>query len=102
MKLGNSSLNKVGQDMWIQNQQNIYLLKDDYGMIIHQLNKLKHLTDFELKKNNEPTYSYDKGYGVRKYPYKPKKWNLSYLDYSIEEYEYKLNDLKRLWENLTH
>lgn len=77
-------------------EQNIYLLKDDYGMIIHQLNKLKHLTDFELKKNNEPTYSYDKGYGVRKYPYKPKKWNLSYLDYSIEEYEYKLNDLKRL------
>tara|TARA_B110000305_G_C19215457_1_gene527946 strand:- start:483 stop:821 length:339 start_codon:yes stop_codon:yes gene_type:complete len=75
-------------------EQNIYLLKDDYQMIIHQLKKLKHLTEFELKKNNEPTFSYHKQYGVRKYPYKPKKWNLSYLDYSIEEYEYKLTELK--------
>ena len=75
-------------------EQNIYLLKEDYQMIIHQLKKLKHLTEFELNKNKTQSYSYDKGYGVRKYPYKPKKWNLSYLDYSIEEYEYKLTELK--------
>ena len=77
-------------------EQNIYLLKDDYQMIIHKLKNLKHLTEFELKKNNEPTFSYHKQYGVRKYPYKPKKWSLSYVDYSIEEYEDKLIDLKRL------
>jgi hypothetical protein len=77
-------------------EQNIYRLKDDYGMIIYQLKKLKHLTEFELKKNNEPTFSYHKQCGVRKYPYKPKKWGLSYIGYSIEEYEDKLTDLKRL------
>lgn len=77
-------------------EENIYLLKDDYVNIIYQLNQLKHLTDFELNKNKTQSYSYHKGYSKRKYPYKPKKWNLSYLDYSIEEYEDKLSDLKRL------
>jgi len=77
-------------------EQNISRLKDDYGTIIHQLEKLKHLTEFELNKNKTQSYSYDKGYGVRKYPYKPKKWGLSYIGYSIREYEDKLTDLKRL------
>lgn len=77
-------------------EQNIYLLKDDYQMIIHKLNKLKHLTEFELNKNKTQSYSYHKGYSKRKYPYKPKKWGLSYIGYSIEEYEDKLTDLKRL------
>ena len=75
-------------------EQNIYRLKDDYEMIINHLKKLKHLTEFELNRNTEPTFSYHKGYGKRKYPYKPKKWSLSFIDNSIEEYEDKLNELK--------